>query len=315
MAGNDSSKDLSGNAAFSPFLGPAIYPPRSALVEVEFGAATRRGATRQVNEDHYLIVRLSRSQETLRTSLPEESVTGRFDEHGYAMVVADGMGGSGTGEYASRLALATLLQLVRAFGKWNLRIDDAAAHEIVDRAERFYRHVDGAMLRQSTLGPVAGLQTTLTATFGAGQDLFFAHVGHSRAYLLRDGHLLRLTRDHVVGRRRPGRAPMGPLREVTSAARDLQHILTDTLGMSGSGGPRIDIERVQLENGDLVLVCTNGLTDAIEEDAIAEVLGQPRSPEDKCQALIGLVAGAGSDDDATALVAQYRIPPDLEGHL
>jgi PPM family protein phosphatase len=307
MPSDDAPNGL-GADAFSPFLGTVVFPPPSTMVEVDFGAASRRGGARSVNEDHYLIIRLGRSQETIRTSLSEAAITNGFHEHGYAMAVADGIGGSGAGEYASRLALATLLHLVRAFGKWSLRIDDAAAREIVDRVERFYRHVDGTMLKQSTLGPVSNLQTTLTATFSAGRDLFFAHVGHSRAYLLRGGRLLRLTRDHTVGRRGPARTPLGPLHDVSGAARDLHHILSDTLGMSGSSGPKIDLERVQLDGGDLVLVCTNGLTDAIDEETIADVLVTTRSPDAKCRSLVELAAAANSDDDVTALVAQYRIP-------
>ena len=306
----DDAPNQTGSDAFSPFLGTVAYPPPSTVVEVEFGAETRRGATRTMNEDHYLIIRLGRSQETIKTSLSEAVITTAFQEHGYAMAVADGVGGSGAGEYASRLALATLLYLVRAFGKWNLRVDDSIAREIVERVERFYRHVDGTMLKQSELGRIKDLQTTLTATFSAGRDLFFAHVGHSRAYLFRDGHLLRLTRDHTVGRRGPSRRPLAPLHEVSGAARDLHHILTDTLGMSGSAGPRIDIERLQLDDGDIALVCSNGLTDALDEDAIADVLASSRPAQAKCGSLVELAALANGNDDATALLAQYRIPRD-----
>src|SRR5207344_128239 len=123
------------------------------------------------NEDHYLILRLSRHQETLLTSLPDEAIATRFDEHGYAMVVADGMGGTGAGESASHLAVATLVHLVRQFGKWNLRVDDAIAQEIMSRAERFYRHVDNTVAHQRRTGIVRTDQTTLTAVFGAGNDL------------------------------------------------------------------------------------------------------------------------------------------------
>src|SRR5262245_32814749 len=116
--------------AFSPFLGTVAFPPPSSIVEVEFGAESRRGTARAVNEDHYLVVRLGRTQETIKTSLSEAVIRTAFREHGYGMAVADGIGGTGAGEYASRLAIATLLYLLRAFGRWNLRIDDAVAREI-----------------------------------------------------------------------------------------------------------------------------------------------------------------------------------------
>src|SRR5215213_5670976 len=102
---------------------PPAFPPPSAKVKVTFGAASRCGHSHQVNEDHYAVIQLGRHQETLMTSLPAGVVAKRFDEHGFAMMAADGMGGSDTGELASRLALTTLMQLVLHFGKWNLRFD------------------------------------------------------------------------------------------------------------------------------------------------------------------------------------------------
>jgi protein phosphatase len=277
-------------------------------VQVTFGAQSQRGRSRLVNEDHYLILRLGRSQETLMTSLPDDLIAARFDEYGYAMVVADGMGGSGGGEEASHLAIATLVHLVRHFGKWNLRVDDPVAADIMARAERFYRHIDATLSRRSATQGAVGDQTTMTAVFGAGQELFFAHVGHSRAYLCRDGRLMRLTRDHTIGRGRPSTAPTAPLVEVSGSARDLAHILTNTIGMRGSIGPTIDIERFRLCDDDRVLVCTNGLTDTVGEAELAAVLASEQTPDEQCRSLVDLATAAGSDDDATALVARYRIP-------
>ncbi len=177
------------------------------------------------------------------TSLPDHEMPARFDEHGYGMVVADGVGGTGTGEAASRLAIATLMHLVIYFGRWNVRIDDDIAREVMDRAERFYRRVDSTLLHRSVDTPGPGLRTTLTAAYSAGRDLFLAHVGHSRAYLLRDGQLTRLTRDHTLADE-PA-AGVGPLVDIAASARDLHHILTETIGSTDLTGPMIDIERCQ----------------------------------------------------------------------
>src|SRR5262245_391984 len=261
-----------------PYAAAPDFPPLSSTVRVEFGAQSRRGLFHSVNEDHYLIVELGRHEKTLLTSLPESVVPKRYDEFGYAMIVADGFGGTGTGESASRLALATLMHLVLHFGKWNLRIDDQIAQEVMERAERFYRHIDSAVVHQSLKGQVPGFQTTLTAVFGAGRTLFFAHVGHSRAYLFRQGALLRLTHDHTIGRRHTTNVPVAPLVDVNAAARDLKHIILETMGMSGGTGPAIDLERFEIDDNDRVLVCTNGLTDMVEEAAIATVLAMNESP-------------------------------------
>ena len=101
---------------------------------------------------------------------------------------------------------------------------------------------------------------------------------------------------------------MAPLVEVNASSRDLAHILTNTVGMRGPLGPTIDLERFQLSDNDCVLMCTNGLTDMVDERQIAEVLASERSPDDQCRSLVDLAMVLGGDDDVTALVARYRIP-------
>jgi protein phosphatase len=287
--------------------------PLSSTVRVEFGARSLRGGSHSVNEDHYLIVQLARQQDTIETSLPMTH-SRRFDEYGYAMVVADGVGDAGTGEVASRIAIETLSALAVHFGKWHLRVDDAIAQDIMDRAQRFYRDVDGTVTQLASGN--SRPQTTLTAVFSAGNDMFFAHVGHSRAYLLREGELLRLTRDHTLQARaaqsahqRAGQAvPGSPLTDVGVYARDLRHVLTNTIGMRGLIGPKIDLERFKLLDGDVVLVCTNGLTDMVDDAAIADLLSSAQSPAAQADALASLALAQGGEDDVTALVAHYHVP-------
>ena len=282
------------------------FPPAASYVEVKFGAKTRRGQHRAVNEDHYCVIELGRHQETILTSLTAGEIPPRFEEFGHAMLVADGAGPYGSGETVSRLAIVTLNQLMLEFGKWNLRVDDQVAQEIMQRAERFYRKLNTAIEEgNQASGPRA--QTTLTAVFGSGRDLFFAHVGHSRAYLYRDHLLMRLTRDHTVaaGARQ---MTMAPLVDVSAAAVDLTHVITNSLGAIGPAGPQVDIERFRILDGDRVLVCSNGLTDAIHGDFIATVLSSSLSPEEQVGRLIAAAEEADARDDATAVVAHYKIP-------
>src|SRR5262245_28213930 len=290
----------------TPYFEPREFPPWSAKVKPVFGAYSCRGRFHTINEDHYLILTLGRNQETVLTSLPETVIGKRFDEQGFAMILADGLGHFGAGEAASRIALVTLLHLILNFCKWNLRVDDQIAQEIMERAERFYRHVDSAVVHEGTARGLKQPQTTLTSVFGAGRDLFFAHVGHSRAFLFRDGSLLRLTRDHTVAAesRRP---PLAPLVDVNTTARDLRHILTETIGMGGSMGPAIDLERFHLADGDRILMCTNGVTDLVDESVIVSVLESGAAPNDQCRRLVDLAMEAGGDDDTTALAAEFRI--------
>jgi protein phosphatase len=148
------------------------------------------------------------------------------------------------------------------------------------------------------------MTTTLTVTYSAGDDLFFAHVGHSRAYLFRRGDLTLLTTDHTMQRHMEElRGPM----PVEKRAQDLGHILTNALGAE-EGHSLSDVERFRLSNGDCILLCTNGLTDMVREDQIADVLALRRTPREQCDILIGLAVEQGGEDNATVVLAQYEIP-------
>jgi PPM family protein phosphatase len=298
---DDDLTNVPRRVAMSSLPGPTDAPPPSAEVEVEFGARSRRGPLRSVNDDHYLIVRVAKQYETLKTSLPDGNIPTRFDEYGYGMVIADGTGGAG--EAASRLAISTLMHLVIDFGKGHVRVDEPIAEEIMDRAERFYRSINATLLQVSHNGP-RRLHTTMTAVYTVGTELFFAHVGHSRAYVFRDDQLMQLTHDHTLDRERPGKSAIV---DVAASARDLHHIVTETLGAAGSSGWRVDIERCGLLDGDVVLLCTNGLTDVADDQRIANVLRVHSMPDAQCRALVDLAANSGGNDDVTALVAHYSI--------
>ena len=181
------------------------------------------------------------------------------------MVIADGLGRAG--EAASRLAVTTLAELAIHFGKWNVRIDERTAEEVMRRGEAFYKDVDLTLAQASSEGGPQ-LEAAMTAVYTAGAELFFVHVGHSRAYLFRDGALLQMTRDHTLA---SGDGHAAATTDLGDTARDLHHRLTETIGRVGAP-PRIDIERLGLLDGDMILLCSNGLTDILDEDLIADEL-------------------------------------------
>ena len=283
-------------------LTPDLFPPLSASATVELAARSRAPAMRPANDDHYAVVRLGRSQEILLTSLPHDGIR-RFDEHAYGMVVADGMGSAG--ELASRLAITALMELAVRYGQWRLRVDDAIAHEISALVHGFYRQIDSALVYANRSRRDAPLQTTMTASVSAGRELFFAHVGHSRSYLFREGDLMQLTRDHTRAILRDNARQH--LVDLTGTALDRHHILTDALG-AGTSDPVVDIERITLADGDLVMLCTNGLTDAIRDDEIAEVLGSKDTVDEQCETLVTRAINSGTHDDVTVLLTRYHMP-------
>lgn len=302
---DDYESEVARRRALSPVLAVDEFRPLSSTVRVELAARSHRGLVRTRNEDHHLVVRLDRKQETVSTSLAEADVPDSFEEHGYGMLVADGLGVEGAGGVASRVAISTLAHLAIHYGRWNVRVDGRTAVEIMERAEWFYRRVNDAVVERSHSNPLlVGMSTTLTAAFSAGKDLFLAHVGHSRAYLFRDGDLRQLTKDQTLEQRMTESS--GPA-AVRSVAKDLEHILTDTLGGTTSG-PLVEVGHIALRDGDHVLVCTNGLTDMASEPQIAEVLALGRQVDEECQMLVDLALEGGGRDNVTVLLARYRIP-------
>ncbi len=290
---------------FSPLLERDGFQPLSAAVRVTFGARSETGRVRACNEDHYLILRLGRSQETLATSLSEAEAPGRFDEAGYAMLVADGLGDTGAGAAASRVALTTLVHLVLHFGRWNVRVDARTALEIKERLEWCYGRVDELVTRAGHVVPtLQGMATTLTAAYSAGDEVFIAHVGRSRAYLFRNGNLRQLTRDQTVAQQYETHQRPAPVASQTS---DLRRILTDVIGGQG-GTAHVQLGRLHLVDGDRLVLCSDGLTASVTDDQIADVLAHRRRVADQCSALVDRALAQGGQDNVTVLLAQYQIP-------
>ncbi len=185
MSSLQDTATYSGGQAPVPSSRPADY---SSLVEVDFGAATDPGR-RPSNEDHYKISRTLRSMETVKTSLPPGRIPDYFEQAGYSMAVADGMGGESAGEIASMMALTVGTHLRMKAVKWSLVIDESEARELMERAGRLIRAIDEAVTERARAEPeLRGMGTTLTVSYSVGDDLFVFHVGDSaRICFARDG--------------------------------------------------------------------------------------------------------------------------------
>jgi protein phosphatase len=255
------------------------------------------------NEDHYLVVRGGRFLQTLQTNLPEGSVPGEFGDTFHGMVVADGMGGMAAGEVASRLAITSLINLVLDTPDWIFGLGRPQAEEILRRAAERFRDVNAALIERARGDAgLAGMGTTLTLAWSFQTALFVAHVGDSRAYLLRAGTLHKLTRDHTLAQ---GLADAGVIADQDVATHRLRHVLTQAIGIAGSGG-KPQVQRVELVDGDRLLLCTDGLTDMVDEATIAATLGRDTTAAETSQALVDLALKEGGKDNVTAVVCGYR---------
>jgi serine/threonine protein phosphatase PrpC len=277
----------------------------SSRVRIDVAALSDKGRAREGNEDHFLVARGGRHIATLLTNIPENDVPSRFEETGYVMIVADGMGGHVGGEVASRMAIATLINIILHVPDWILRLDEEHAQRVMERAAERYRKVHEALQEKARLDPkLRGMGTTMTAAYSLGDDLFLAHVGDSRAYLFRDGRLQLLTHDQTQAQLM---ADIGMISQKEVGRHRLRHVLTNALGGMDKN-VRVDLQRLKLHDRDRLLLCTDGLTDMVEETSIAKVLEDLPSSDAACQKLVNLALDNGGKDNVTVVLARYSIP-------
>jgi protein phosphatase len=275
----------------------------SSAVQVDLAALSHPGKVRPNNEDHYLVVRFHRALQTLLTNLPEGHIPHRAEEVGYGLVVADGMGGMAAGEVASGLAIRTLLNLALATPDWVMMGGGPEIERLMQRMAERYRRVDAALREEAQADPnLSGMGTTMTLACSLGADLILAHVGDSRAYLLRNGELHLLTRDHTLVRELIDRGVVHPEQAVQHPFR---HVLTRALG-AGRGEVEAEVQRVSLTNEDRILLCTDGLTDMVDSTTIGTVLRSSASANDACETLVEMALQNGGKDNVTVALARYQ---------
>ena len=242
----------------------------SAEAPVPWALVTDPGPARPHNEDRWRVC----------------DATGVF-------ALADGMGGYNAGEVASEIATRTVAELVGA-----LR---AAGLSNADALVRAVSAADAGIVEFAHTRPEClGMATTLVvASIHAGR-LTVAHVGDSRAYLLRDGALQRLTRDHSIGQQMldTGRMSESQVRRLPARG-----ILTRALGIE-TEPPVADVVELDWLAGDLLLLCSDGLTDSLDDARIAAALDVPGTALGaRASALIVAALEHGCTDDATVLLA------------
>jgi len=278
----------------------------SALVRVAMAGLSHPGKIRPNNEDHFLIGRFGRFLETLQSNLPEGEVAPCAEEIGYGMLVADGVGGSQAGEVASQLAISTIVTLFLQTPDWILRLEESPlTQEVMRRATERYEQVNQTLVKRAGDEPqLHGFATTLTLAASLGRTLFVAHVGDSRAYLVRGGQLHQLTRDHTLAQ---SLAQLGIIKQDEVATHHLRHVLLKALG-GRDRRAEPDVHVHVLEHGDGLLICTDGLTEMVSEKTITHVLADGEKPHEVCQELIDEALKAGGRDNVTVVFARYQFP-------
>lgn len=253
-------------------------------------ARTRLGRCREWNEDTFAIGWMGASgtlgpHDVVSATLPDACV----------LAVYDGCGGAGPGDVASHLA-ARIVQLAFTDKPAPASVEelDAALRVAVEDSNR-------AVFRSSKENPAhRGMGTTATVAAVLGRELRIANVGDARGYLLRCGRLIQLTRDDTLvndmlesGELRPEEVPTFEHKGVTTRA----------VGVDES--VKVTVSSTHLLDGDVLLLCTDGIHGAIDDAAIQVILCNHHEPDKACEALIAAADDAGGYDNETAIVARY----------
>ena len=256
---------------------------------------TDRGRTRDHNEDTFLVADLD-GREPLRRSQRHVQEIG---ERGALYLVADGMGGAAAGEVASEMAAIEIhRQMLHGWAALPLGTEEAFAANLrraVEAANLTLHHY------AAEHPDVRGMGTTATVAAVWGDRLYLAQIGDSRGYLIRDGEVHQLTRDQSLTQRL---VEVGELTEEEAEASERRNIILQALGPD----PRIkvDLSWQQLQRGDLLLLCTDGLTSVVRRDELGGVVNADSDVQLIAEHLVGLANEHGGPDNITIVVVRFE---------
>ena len=224
---------------------------------------------------------------------------GKGNEDRYALapelglyLVADGMGGHTAGQVASELAAEASLRAIQTL--------DGAAASLAEKLRFAVTSANRSIYSTAQQQPeYAGMGTTLVALLAEGERAALAHVGDSRAYLVRGGRIRQLTDDHsVVGEllRR------NEISENDAREHPHRHVLTRALGVREHVEP--DLAEISPAEGDVFVLCSDGLTNHVEDHEIAKRAAEQPDLQELCQSLVDLANARGGEDNTTVLAAR-----------
>lgn len=283
---------------FKRLLGKEAEPvAKEAVVPIEepldtgpvlvVGRASHIGKVRRRNEDAYFTLEatLSRNGETFPFGL---------------FLVADGMGGHKGGELASSLTARVVAEaILREFYlPWlNSEVEDTVPQRPIN--EVVLEAANQANLAVHRIAPEAG--TTLTCALIQGANAYIAHVGDSRAYLIRQGRLEQITQDHSLLARL---IELGQISPEEAASHPQRNVLYKAIGQDST--LEVDFYLRSLPANSYLLLCSDGLWGFIEEERMAEIVREASSPQIACQQLVREANARGGEDNITVILIQVK---------
>jgi PPM family protein phosphatase len=284
-------------------------PPRPLTVKA-FGV-TDKGKVRTTNEDQFLIAELTKAMRVWQTSLPEPKLQ-VGEERGHLFLVADGMGGHRAGERASALAVAAIEQFTLNSFRWFFGSDSPDAERVLAQFQEAIRHADARILEDAAEHPeFRGMGTTVTMAFHLGSQLCVVHVGDSRAYLYRDRELYQLTEDHTLVAEM---VRSGALRPDEVPEHGLRHSITNVVG-GPELGVKVEARALQVQDGDRLLLCSDGLTEIVTDEAIGATLDTEFAPEAAAKKLLARANEGDARDNITVIVVRFDAAASNTGEV
>jgi serine/threonine protein phosphatase PrpC len=267
-------------------------------VSIDSFGISDQGKVRESNEDNFLIVDIRKSVEVKHSSLSADALANRFGSvGGYLFAVADGVGGGPEGERASEGAITALLgyatETVGCFHTYSA----VKEHELFEKLEQTVRGVHEKLIAENEGKRGQAPATTLTMILLVWPRAYLVHVGDSRAYVRRNGKVQQLTRDQTFGEYMVN---IGAWTEEQASRAKPAATLSSAIG-----GTELTpvVGLVDLEPGDSVMLCTDGLTKHVDDSRVASVLGNDASAETMARQLLSdALDGGGTDNIAVVVV-------------
>jgi protein phosphatase len=272
---------------------PSARPPESPVIVHVFGR-TDVGRTREHNEDAFVVANLTTEQATL---LPEVR-THAVGEMGSLFMVADGMGGAAAGELASQMATEVVLGELQKHWRPAERHDgDTFAACLRSAAESANAHIHEYASKHPEN---RGMGSTATIAGLLRDTLYIAQVGDSRGYLVRDGVARQITRDQSLVQRL---VEAGELTAEEAEMSDRKNIILQALGPEAT--VKIDLTHQRVRKGDVLILCSDGLSGQIRGDDIGQVVREEADLVQVCKRLIDMANEAGGPDNITVIAVRF----------
>ncbi len=283
------------------------FPGDDRKVEVSVWGRTDVGQVRSENQDAFIVAELRGSSENdgflLGPDSPELAEGGEarvsLGTKGLLLLVADGMGGAAGGAVASRLAASVITEtLEAAWGRERVQTPARFAQHLHEAVEEANRRVHE---RASQRPELAGMGTTATVAGILDGVVYLAQVGDSRAYLIREGEMVQITRDQSMVQELVEQGAMTREEAEKSVHRS---VLLQALGTE----PHVDVALTyhQLRRGDELVLCSDGLTGPVDDAEIVRTVGDASTPAAACDELVALANERGGPDNISVVVARIH---------